>query len=386
MKVKWIMAALFAVLIFAVSCNKSEPEPKAEKEVGSIMKVEFGMLPDGRKADLYIIQNDNGVEMKVTNYGGIIVSLKVPDRDGKFDDVVLGYEKLEDYLAETPYFGAIIGRYGNRIGKGKFTLNGKEYTLAANNGVNHLHGGEKGFDKVLWNAEPFRNEKSAGLVLTYFSKDGEEGYPGNLKVKVVYTLDNTNSIRFDYEATTDLPTICNLTQHSYFNLAGHASGTINHHLLMIYASRFTPVDEGLIPTGELRPVEGTPFDFREPTAIGVRVNENNQQLKYGLGYDHNWVLDRKTPRDTELAAALYDPSSGRYMEIWTREPGLQFYGGNFLDGSNTGKGGHAYQYRTGLCLETQHFPDSPNKADFPSVTLNPGEVYKTTTIYKFMTK
>jgi aldose 1-epimerase len=332
------MVPLIAVLIFAVSCNKSEPK---EKEVGSIMKAEFGMLPDGRKADLYTIKNDNGVEMKVTNYGGIIVSLKVPDRNGKFDDVVLGYEKLEDYLAETPYFGAIIGRYGNRIGKGKFTLNGKEYTLAANNGVNHLHGGEKGFDKVLWNAEPFRNENGAGLVFTYLSKDGEEGYPGNLNVKVAYTLDNTNSIRFDYEATTDLPTICNLTQHSYFNLAGHASGTINHHVLMIYASRFTPVDEGLIPTGELRPVEGTPFDFRKPAAIGVRVNDDNQQLKYGLGYDHNWVLDRKTPQDTELAAGLYDPSSGRYMEIWTQEPGLQFYGGNFLDGSNTGKEEHA---------------------------------------------
>ncbi len=350
------------------------------------MKSDFGTLPDGRKVDLYTIRHDNGVEMRVTNYGGIIVSLLVPDRNGRFADVVLGYDRLEDYLADSFYFGAIIGRYGNRIAGGKFTLNGREYTLATNNGANHLHGGVTGFDKVLWDAQPFQNENGVGLVLRYLSKDGEEGYPGNLHVKVTYTLDNSNALRIDYRATTDQATICNLTQHTYFNLGGPNSGTIHHHELMMNAARFTPVDEGLIPTGELRPVEGTPFDFRKPTAIGARLDADDPQLKYGLGYDHNWVLDRKTPGELELAATLFDPSSGRYMEVWTKEPGIQFYGGNFLDGSNIGKGRHAFPHRSGLCLETQHFPDSPNKPAFPSTTLHPGEVYQTTTIYKFATR
>lgn len=383
---KWIVVMLMPILMAGIACSKHQPEPKAAKKVGSIMKSDFGTLPDGRKGDLYTIKNENGMEMRVTNYGGIIVSLKVPDRSGRFDDVVLGYDKLADYLAGSPYFGAIIGRYGNRIAGGKFTLNGREYTLATNNGANHLHGGVTGFDKVLWDAQPFQNENGVGLVLSYLSRDGEEGYPGNLTVNVTYTLDNNNHLQVNYQATTDQPTICNLTQHTYFNLGGHNSGTINHHELMINASRFTPVDGGLIPTGELRPVEGTPFDFRKPTPIGARLDADDPQLKYGLGYDHNWVLDRQTKNELELAATLYEPGSGRYMEVWTTEPGIQFYGGNFLDGSNIGKGGHAYQHRTGLCLETQHFPDSPNKPDFPPVTLNPDEVYHTTTIYKFATK
>lgn len=381
----WMFILIGSLLGALFSCNKQNQAHKAEKE-GNIMKKAFGQLSSGEKVDIYTIKNSYGIELKATNYGGIITSLKVPDKFGNITDVVLGYDSLQHYLEDSPYFGAIIGRYGNRIGKGKFVLNDTEYTLATNNGNNHLHGGVKGFDKVLWEVEPFENSEGAGLVFTYLSKDGEEGYPGNLSCKVTYTLGNDNSLKFDYEATTDQPTVCNLTQHSYFNLAGHASSTINNHQLQINASKFTPVDEGLIPTGELRPVHGTPFDFRKSTEIGARVNDNNQQLKYGLGYDHNWVLDRKTTDELELAATLYDPASGRFMEVWTREPGLQFYGGNFLDGSNIGKGGIAYQHRTGLCLETQHFPDSPNKPSFPSVTLIPGSVYKTTTVYKFMVK
>ena len=382
---KWIFILGGLLLSVLFSCNeKNQAQPTVKEE--NIMKTAFGQLPSGEKVDIYTIKNSHGIELRVTNYGGIITSLKVPGKSGAMADVVLGYDSLQHYLEGSPYFGAIIGRYGNRIGKGKFVLNGTEYTLATNNGNNHLHGGIKGFDKVLWQAKPFENSEGVGLVFTYLSKDGEEGYPGNLSCKITYTLGNDNSLKFDYEATTDQLTVCNLTQHSYFNLSGHTSGTINNHQLQINASVFTPVDEGLIPTGELRAVEGTPFDFRAATAIGARVNDENQQLKYALGYDHNWVLDRKTVDDLELAATLHDPASGRYMEVWTREPGLQFYGGNFLDGSNVGKGGHAYQHRTGLCLETQHFPDSPNKSDFPSVMLSPGEVYKTTTIYKFMIK
>jgi len=350
------------------------------------MESNYGQMPDGRAVSLYTLTNKSGVEMTVTDYGGIIVSLKVPDRNGNMGDVVLGYDKLDSYLEDTPYLGAIIGRYGNRIGMGKFSLDGTEYTLATNNGANHLHGGEKGFDKVLWKGEPFKNDNGVGIVFTYTSKDGEEGYPGNLAVKVTYTLGNDNSLRFDYEATTDKTTVCNLTQHSYFNLAGHDSGTILNQELMIKSDYYTPVDDGLIPTGELRPVAGTPFDFNQPTQIGARITDENQQLTYGLGYDHNWVLKREKDGDLELAATLFDSGSGRLMEVWTEEPGLQFYSGNFLDGSHIGKGGKAYQHRTGLCLETQHYPDSPNQPDFPSVTLQPGETYQTTTVYKFKTR
>jgi aldose 1-epimerase len=383
---KWIRIILLLTgFLVMLSCRENDQHTNNEI-TGNIMKAEFGKLPNGQSADIYTLTNGRGMKMKVTNYGGIIVSFTVPDRDGNPGDVVLGYDKLENYLEDSPYFGAIIGRYGNRIGGSKFMLDGVEYSLAANDGANHLHGGIKGFDKILWHAQPFRNDSGVGLIFTYLGKDGEEGYPGNLSVKITYTLSNDNSLRLNYEAISDKPTICNLTHHSYFNLAGHGNGDILNHILMINADQFTPVDEGLIPTGELLSVKGTPFDFRQPAAIGARINEENQQLKYGRGYDHNWVLNRQTEKDLELAATLYDPSTGRFMEVWTQEPGIQFYCGNFLNGSNVGKDGIAYEYRTGLCLETQHFPDSPNKPDFPSVTIRPGEVYKSATVYKFSVK
>ncbi len=312
-----------------------------------------------------------------------MTSLEVPDREGNLEDVVLGYESLESYLEATPYFGAIVGRYGNRIAAGRFELDGTEYTLARNNGANHLHGGLEGFDKVLWEAAPFANEDEAGVSLTYVSADGEEGYPGNLRVVVTYALTDANELRVDYVATTDRPTVLNLTHHGYFNLAGHASGDILGHDLMLAADRFTPVDQGLIPTGELRPVDGTPMDFRTPVPIGQRIGQDDEQLRFGGGYDHNWVL---TDYDgsLQLAARLSHSGTGRVMEVWTTEPGVQFYSGNFLDGSNIGKGGAVYQHRNGLCLETQHFPDSPNRPEFPSTVLRPRERYQTTTVYQFL--
>ncbi len=350
------------------------------------MKTEFGKLPDSRKADLFTLRNAAGAEMTVTNYGGIITTLKMPDRNGRLADIVLGYETLEKYLRETPYFGAIIGRYGNRIANARFELSGKRYRLANNNGANNLHGGNIGFDKVLWKAASFQNEKGAGIVFSYLSKDGEEGFPGNLDCKVIYTLGEDNSVRFDYQATTDQPTICNLTQHSYFNLAGHDNGNILQHKIQINAEQFTPINENLIPTGEICSVAGTPFDFRKMTAIGERIDDEDQQLKHGSGYDHNWVLKGNSTADPALAAIVYEPTSGRLMETWTTKPGMQFYCGNFLDGSLIGKEAVKYQRRSGFCLETQHFPDSPNQPGFPSPVLHPGEFYKTTTIYKFKVK
>ena len=327
--------------------------------------------------------------MRVSDYGCIIVSLTAPDRDGEFADVVLGYDHLADYIKATPYFGSVVGRYGNRIAAGKFTLDGKTYTLATNNepgGIPcHLHGGNIGFDKVLWDAEGIVADDTVGLRLHYLSRDGEEGYPGNLDITVHYWLTNGNELRVEYEATADHATPVNLTQHSYFNLAGHDSGTILDHELMIAASRITPVDKGLIPIGEFMPVVGTPFDFTTPTAIGKRVNAEDEQIAFGLGYDHNFVLTRWDGK-LRLAATVREPKSGRFMEVLTTEPGVQFYCGNFLDGSNVGKGGHAYQHRTGFCLETQHFPDSPNQPAFPSTILRPGEVYRHTTVYRFSTK
>lgn len=334
---------------------------------------------------LYTLTNANGVEARVTNYGGIIVSLRVPDAQGQFDDIVLGYDALASYLDETPYFGAIIGRYGNRIGGAQFELDDSTYTLAANDGPNHLHGGVKGFDKVIWDAEPFEDERGTGLILTYTSPDGQEGYPGQLNATVTYLLTDENELIFDYEATTDKATPVNLTQHTYFNLAGDGSGDILDHQMMINADAFTPVDSTLIPTGELRPVEGTPFDFRQPTAIGARIDADNEQIRFGPGYDHNFVLNRADAlaASLTLAARVTEPRSGRVMEVFTTEPGIQFYSGNFLDGSLTGKGGVAYEHRTGFCLETQHFPDSPNKPGFPSTILRPGETYHSRTVYKF---
>jgi len=341
------------------------------------------MTASQEAVELYTLTNANGMEARIMTYGGTVVSLKVPDRHGKFGDVVLGYETLDGYLKNSPYFGAIIGRYGNRIGKARFSLNGKEYTLPKNNGENTLHGGLKGFGTVVWKGKEVKSKDGIGLSLSYLSKDGEEGFPGNLTVTVVYTLTNNNELKIDYTATTDKATVVNLTNHSYFNLAGEG-GILNHELI-IDASRFTPVDSGLIPTGELRSVKGTPMDFTQATVIGARIDQKDEQLTAGRGYDHNWVLNNGTGR-LALAARVYEPGSGRVMEVHTTEPGLQFYSGNFLDGSITGKGGQVYKQRYGLCLETQHFPDSPNKPAFPSTILKPGQRYKTTTIYKFSAK
>ena len=347
---------------------------------------DFGTLPCGTKAKLYTLRNQNGMVLEVTNYGGIIVSLYVPDRRGNLADIVLGYDNVQAYVKGSPYFGAIVGRYANRISRGKFTLDGKTYTLATNNDGNHLHGGLKGFDKVLWDAQPFATDDGPGLKLHYLSKDGQEGYPGNLDVTVTYVVTNNNELKVDFKAVTDKPTICNLTQHSYFNLKGQGNGDILDHRLMISADYFTPVDETLITTGQILPVKGTPMDFIKFTAIGARVGEDFQQLIFGGGYDHNWVLNKNSRGQMTLAASVYESTSGRVMEVWTTEPGLQFYCGNFLDGSNVGKEGKVYNHRNGFCLETQHYPDSPNHPEFPSVVLRPGQQYSHSTIFKFTTK
>jgi aldose 1-epimerase len=345
------------------------------------MKESFGVV-DGTRVSLYTLRNASGMEARITNYGGIIVSLKVPDRKGSLGDVVLGYDSLSSYVKANPYFGCLIGRYGNRIASGKFSLGGTEYTLAVNNAPNHLHGGNRGFDKVVWTVQEPESVPGKSLVLTYTSRDGEEGYPGKLEARVVYSLTDSNELKIQYSARTDKPTVVNLTQHSYFNLAGPGDGTILGHELMIAADRFTPIDATLIPTGELRPVKGTPLDFTTLTAIGARINQDDEQLRYGLGYDHNFVLSK--PEGTfGLAARVVEPTTGRVMEVLTSEPGIQFYSGNFLDGSYIGKGGKPYQHRYGFCLETQHYPDSPNHPDFPSTVLRPGEEYNTTTVYRF---
>src|SRR4030042_144221 len=338
----------------------------------SVRKEPFGTV-GGKPVNLYTLTNKNGLVAKITNYGGIVTSLMFPDRNGNLGDIVLGYDNVDSYVKNNPYFGALIGRYGNRIGKAKFTLDGKEYSLAVNNGENTLHGGLKGYDKVIWNAKELKTKEGVGLEFTYLSPDGEEGYPGNLSIKVDYILTNRNELKIDYFATTDKKTVVNLTHHSYFNLAG--GGTILDHRLMLKANKFTPVDKGLIPTGELRSVKGTPFDFTKPTAIGARIDQDDEQLRFGGGYDHNWVLNKSRSGVMSLAASLYDPKSGRFMEILTTEPAIQFYSGNFLDGTITGKRGQVYPYRSGLCLETQHYPDSPNKPQFPSTVLNPGKEY-----------
>lgn len=346
----------------------------------------FGKTADGKEVDVYVLANKNGVEATITNYGGIVISLKVPDRKGKFEDVVLGYDSLGGYETNKAYLGAIIGRYGNRIAHGKFTLDGVAYNLAHNDGDNSLHGGVQGFNKKVWEAKDVSTKAAAALELTYVSKDGEEGYPGNLSVKVVYILTDQNELKIDYTAATDKDTVTNLTNHSYFNLAGAGSGDILGHEVTILADRFTPVDATLIPTGELRSVQGTPFDFRKPVAVGARINQDDQQLKFGRGYDHNWVLNSGGKDGPSLAARVYEPNSGRVLEVLTTEPGIQFYTGNFLDGTIHGKGDKVYNYRSGFCLETQHFPDSPNHPKFPSTVLKPGKPYRTTTVFKFSTK
>jgi aldose 1-epimerase len=347
---------------------------------GEVSQRPFGQTKEGTPVTLFTLRNKQGAEAAICNYGGLVISLKVPDRNGQFGDVVLGYDNLADYIKDTPYFGAMIGRYGNRIAKGKFTLDGKEYTLAINNGPNALHGGLKGFDKVVWEPKIVASLDGASLELRYTSKDGEEGYPGNLTVKAVYTLTEDNALKLEYTATTDKDTVVNLTQHSYFNLAG--KGDILNHQVMMPADKFTPVDSTLIPTGELKPVDGTPFDFRTPTAIGARIGQDDEQLKFGNGYDHNWVINKPLGQ-LGLMARVYEPTTGRVLEVLSTEPGLQFYTGNFLDGKLTGKGGWAYQFRNAFCMEPQHFPNSPNQPNFPSVVLKPGQVYKHTIIFKF---
>ncbi len=350
----------------------------------------FGQTKAGEPVMLYTLTNANGLTTDITNYGGIMVRLCVPDRDGKLGDILLGYNTVDEYIAKTPYFGALIGRVGNRIAHGKFTLDGKTYSLALNDHPGdipcNLHGGNLGFDKVLWQAEPVIKDNAPGLKLHRVSPDGEEGFPGNLDVTVTYWLTNANELKIEYRATTDKATPINLTQHNYYNLRGDGNGDILGHILTINGSKTTPVNAGLIPTGELAPVAGTPFDFLTPTAMGKNINADNQQIKYGPGFDHNWVLDRKSAKDLELAATVFEPTTGRVMEVWTQEPALQFYAGNFLDGTLVGKNGKPYQYRTGFCLETQHSPDSINQPTFPSTVLRPGEVYSTVTVYRFSAK
>ena len=371
-----LLLTISACTTLLVSCSSMSPTS------GNVAQAPFGAMPDGTPVTLYTLRNANGVEATICNYGGIVTSLKVPDRNGKLGDVVLGYDNLAGYLKETPYFGSLIGRYGNRIAKGKFTLNGQTYTLATNNGPNALHGGLKGFDKVVWSAKPTMSPEGPALELQYVSKDGEEGYPGTLTVSAVYTLTRDNALRLDYSATTDKDTVVNLTQHSYFNLAG--KGDILGHEVMINADKYTPVDETLIPTGELPSVAGTPFDFRKATTIGARIKDDNQQLKFGGGYDHNWVIAKPMGK-LALMARVLEPTTGRVLEVLSTEPGLQFYSGNFLDGTITGKGGWVYQFRNGFCMEPQHYPDSPNQPGFPSVVLKPGQVYRNTIIYRFST-
>ena len=373
--------ALAVVILASLFPRTGLASPPSGKQ--GVKKESFGTLPDGTPVDIYTMTNAHGMEIRATNYGGIVVSLRVPDKKGNLGDIALGFDDLKGYLANTPYFGAIIGRYGNRIANGKFTLDGKDYTLARNNGPNSIHGGLKGFNKVVWQAEPFHSAAGVGIILSYTSKDGEEGYPGNLKTKVTYTLTDKNEWIIDYEAITDKATPVNLTEHTYFNLAGEGKGDVLGHILQLNASRFTPVDQNLIPTGELRPVKSTPLDFTQPTAIGARIDADYEQLRLGHGYDHNFVTESaRKNSDPVLAARVKEPTSGRVLEVYTTEPGLQLYTGNFLDGTLTGKKGHAYKRRFGFCLETQHFPDSPNHPDFPPTILRPTETYRSRTIYK----
>ena len=362
-----------ACLVGCATMSKTHPP---------ITKADFGKTADGTPVELYTLQNANGAEAKIMTYGGIVQSLSVPDKNGKFADVVLGFDNLQGYIDKSPYFGALIGRYGNRIGGAKFTLEGKTYNLATNNGPNSLHGGLVGFDKVVWTARPMETAHGPALILTYLSKDGEEGFPGNLMVTAIYTLTDDNALKLEFTAKTDMPTVVNLTHHSYFNLAGQGNGDILGHVVYINADKTTPVDSGLITTGEFADVTGTPFDFRKPTAIGARINDPNPVLRYGPGYDHNWVINKPLGQ-LGLMARVKEPTSGRVMEVWSDEPGLQFYAGNFLDGTIKGKGGVVYQIHTGFCMEPQHYPDSPNKPNFPSVVLLPGQAFHNTIIYKF---
>ncbi|MBP5980024.1 MAG: galactose mutarotase [Halomonas sp.] len=386
-----LLSAGMAALSINVAQAQTDKEPMTNSETEhGVGKSVFGQLPDDRQVDVYQLTNASGIELRVANYGGTILSLKTPDREGNVDDIVLGFDSLDEYLSDeyrkaNLYFGAIIGRYGNRIAYGQFTLEGETYSLATNDGDNHLHGGQQGFDRVLWQAEPFKSDEGTGLALRYTSEDGEEGYPGRLEIEVTYTLTDDDTLIVDYQAESDKATPINLTQHSYFNLKGEGNDSILDHQLMLNADAFTPVSESLIPTGELRDVADTPFDFTQATPIGERIEQDNEQLSFGQGYDHNFVLNRdNTERgDLVMAAKVWEPQSGRMLEIETTEPGIQFYSGNFLAGDLTGKGGQAYPQRSGFALETQHFPDSPNQDAFPSTIIEPGERYQSRTVFRF---
>ena len=357
----------------------------AQAAPDTITQKPFGTAPGGQAVSLYTLTNRHGMTVKVTNYGGIVTSILVPDRNGKLGDVVLGYDSVAGYIKGSPYFGALIGRYANRIAKGKFSLDGKAYTLAVNNGVNHLHGGKIGFDKKVWAATPLHISSGVGLSLKLYSPDMEEGYPGSLAVHVVYTLSDDNALKINYTAVTDKDTVLNLTNHSYFNLNGAGSGTVLDQRMMINADRYTPIDKTSIPFGPLASVTVTPFDFRRPHAIGERIEQSNTQLKNGAGYDHNFVLNH-TGHSLILAARAYAPKTGRILTVYTTQPGIQLYTGNFLDGTNVGKGGKVYNKRGAFCLETQHFPDSPNHLAYPTTTLKPGQVFQQTTIDQFSTR
>ncbi|MCE7044172.1 aldose epimerase family protein [Dyadobacter sp. CY312] len=378
-RITYLFTALIGLAI--ISCSKTNEK---HKMISTISKEAFGELPDGQTADLYTLTNTNGMTVNITNYGGIITKLTAPDKKGEWEDVVLGFDSLAPYLGEHPFFGALVGRFGNRIAGGKFKINGTEYKLAINNGPNSLHGGKVGFDKVLWKATEVKEDSTVGLKLEYTSKDMEEGYPGNLTVTVVYTLGNDNSLKIDYTATTDKETVINLTNHSYFNLTGNKRDILGHEV-SIASDSIVPVNTDLIPTGKLRAVEGTPFDFRKPTVVGAGIDKTeDEQIKNGGGYDHCWVINR-TDKGLVPFATVKDPESGRFMEVFTTEPAVQFYTGNFLDGKLSGKGA-TFGKRSGLCLETEHYPDSPNQPQFPSTNLKPGDAYKTTTVYKFSAK
>jgi len=369
------------LVVFAVGCGGAE-EGAGSMSKPYLTQVPFGTAPDGTPVDLVTLRNEHDVEVRIMTYGGTILSLQTPDRDGALDDIVLGFDAAEPYFTQSPYFGSIIGRYGNRIANARFTLDGEVYTLSANDGANHLHGGARGWDKVVWQGEPFQHADGVGVVLRHTSPDGDQGYPGTVTATVTYWLRADDSLVIDYEATTDKPTIVNLTHHSYFNLAGGKAPDILGHQLTIAAERYTPVGPTLIPTGELAVVDGTPFDFRTPHAIGERIDVDDPQLANGKGYDHNWAIGRVSPEPARVARVV-EPTTGRTLEVESTEPGLQFYSGNFLDGTITGKGGRVYGHRSGFCLEPQHYPDSPNQSGFPSPVLRPGETYRSRTVLRF---
>lgn len=372
-KLFWI-----AIILLTSSCMSDNSKVTIEKSL-------FGTTVEGIDVIKYKLSNRQGMEISIINYGGIITSWTAKDKNGVYEDIVLGYNELSEYEKETPYFGAIIGRYGNRIAKGKFSIDGKEYTLAVNNGENHLHGGMKGFDKVVWDAETRLTDSSVSLILTYLSKDMEEGYPGNLEVEVIYTLNNEDELSVIYKATTDKATVINLTQHSYFNLSANFNNTILNHELILNSDSYLPVDKTLIPTGEFRDVTNTPFDFRTSKTIGQQIDEEDPQLKNGFGYDHCWVINEQD-KGIRFVASAFEPQSRRFLEVFSDEPGIQFYSGNFLDGTLPSKNNGTYEFRSGFCLETQHFPDSPNHKNFPSVILRPEEEYNSQTIFKLTVK